>query len=378
MIAGHHRLEAVRSLKWESVPCQIVNGIDALDAEIAEIDENLMRAELTPAEQALHHQARKAAYLKKYPETRRGGDRGNQHTGGKVASGKFCHLPHEQSENKPTPSYVIDTAAKTGKSQRAIRLNNTRGDDLKELLPNIIGTSLDKGEELDALRKLPNDIRNQIVEQAVEGEDVSAKIALKRIERQNREQELAGKILTLPDQKFGVIVEDLEWDFQVWSRDTGMDRHAANHYPVAEKAHSAEELHEHTKERFSIAADDCVLFMWTTVPLLKIALELMELRGFKYVSNYVWVKDRIGTGYWNRNKHEHLLIGTKGKIVAPAAGTQWDSVVNSPIGIHSAKPERFLEMIEEYYPNIPKIELNRRGVSRPGWHAWGLEASNEE
>jgi N6-adenosine-specific RNA methylase IME4 len=31
-------------------------------------------------------------------------------------------------------------------------------------------------------------------------------------------------------------------------------------------------------------------------------------------------------------------------------------------------------MIEEYYPTLPKIELNRRGPPRPGWDAWGNEA----
>jgi N6-adenosine-specific RNA methylase IME4 len=30
-------------------------------------------------------------------------------------------------------------------------------------------------------------------------------------------------------------------------------------------------------------------------------------------------------------------------------------------------------MIEQYYPTIPKIELNRRGPPRPGWDAWGNE-----
>jgi N6-adenosine-specific RNA methylase IME4 len=50
----------------------------------------------------------------------------------------------------------------------------------------------------------------------------------------------------------------------------------------------------------------------------------------------------------------------------------------APVGKHSAKPERFLEMIEQYFPNLPKIELNRRGSPRPGWHGWGLEAEAAE
>lgn len=95
--------------------------------------------------------------------------------------------------------------------------------------------------------------------------------------------------------------------------------------------------------------------------------------GFSYVSSYVWVKHKAGTGYWSRNKHEYLLIGTRGKIPCPAPGTQRDSVIEADAGAHSAKPEDALEMIESYFPSLPKIELNRRGPARPGWSAWGNE-----
>jgi ParB/RepB/Spo0J family partition protein len=45
IIAGHHRYRAVCTLKWATVPC-IVLDLDDLHAELAEIDENLMRSEL--------------------------------------------------------------------------------------------------------------------------------------------------------------------------------------------------------------------------------------------------------------------------------------------------------------------------------------------
>jgi N6-adenosine-specific RNA methylase IME4 len=67
------------------------------------------------------------------------------------------------------------------------------------------------------------------------------------------------------------------------------------------------------------------------------------------------------------------LIGTKGKIPCPAPGTQWDSLILAANPKHSAKPECIWEMIEEYYPSLLKLELNRRGPPRPGWHAWGNE-----
>ena len=35
-------------------------------------------------------------------------------------------------------------------------------------------------------------------------------------------------------------------------------------------------------------------------------------------------------------------------------------------------------MIEAYFPNLPKIELNRRGKPRAGWYAWGNEAHQKK
>jgi hypothetical protein len=100
--------------------------------------------------------------------------------------------------------------------------------------------------------------------------------------------------------------------------------------------------------------------------------------GFDYKTHCVWNKDRVGTGYWFRNKHELVLIGTKGAPPAPAPGTQFPSVLDAPVGAHSAKPDIILQMIEAYFPNLPKIELNRRGPPRPGWDAWGNEAEQPQ
>jgi len=51
------------------------------------------------------------------------------------------------------------------------------------------------------------------------------------------------------------------------------------------------------------------------------------------------------------------------------------SVLEAPVGKHSEKPELFVELIEKQFPNVPKIELNRRGPARPGWDAWGNEVT---
>ena len=190
--------------------------------------------------------------------------------------------------------------------------------------------------------------------------------------RAAREQILGVVQQSLPQKKFGVIVADPEWRFEPWSRKSGMDRAADNHYPT-----SCTEIIT-ARDVPSIAADDCVLFLWATIPMLPHALLVMAAWSFDYKSHYIWQKDKIGLGYWNREIHELLLIGTRGKIMAPAPGTQRESVIYDVRGDHSAKPECFLELIEAWYPTLPKIELNRRGAPREGWATWGNEAQAEE
>ena len=213
---------------------------------------------------------------------------------------------------------------------------------------------------------LPAVQQREIAVKATAGDANAARNVIKQARRAQREAELGAKICALPDRRYGVILADPEWKFEVWS-EAGEDRSARNHYPT-----SAIEAIK-TRDIASIAADDAVLLLWATVPLLPQALEVLVAWGFVYRSHFIWAKDRAGTGYWNRNRHELLLIGTRGNIVAPAMGTQLDSLVQAPVGAHSAKPEIFLKMIESYFPSLPKIELNRRGPARPGWSAWGNE-----
>jgi N6-adenosine-specific RNA methylase IME4 len=195
--------------------------------------------------------------------------------------------------------------------------------------------------------------------------------AIKKVMRENRERELAEAISDLPDVQFGVILADPPWKFATYS-EHGMDRSADNHYPTLNTDDIC------NLDVLSISAPNSVLFLWATAPMLPDAVEVMQTWGFSYKTHFIWVKDRMGTGYWARNQHELLLVGTRGNVPAPAPGTQWPSVIDAPLGAHSSKPELFHELIEELFPNLPKIELNRRGVPRAGWAAWGLEVEEEE
>jgi len=131
---------------------------------LAEIDENLIRAELTPAETAMHIAKRKEVYERLHPETKAGGDRKS-----KKAKSK--------SQNENLKTFVKDTAKKTGKGRSTVAKAATRGKKLKDVLPEVVGTSLDQGDQLDALAKLPEDKRDDLVARAKAGENVNAKTA---------------------------------------------------------------------------------------------------------------------------------------------------------------------------------------------------------
>jgi uncharacterized protein (DUF3084 family) len=104
---------------------------------LAEIDENLIRRDLTATQRAKLIARRKAAYEATHPETKQGA----VGRGGKKGA-KFA-------------AFSEDTAKRTGKSQRSIELDATRAKRLGPDLDRVEGTSLDKGSELDALAAMP-------------------------------------------------------------------------------------------------------------------------------------------------------------------------------------------------------------------------------
>lgn len=357
---GGHRHAAFQMLGRETIPAIVTDDSD-LRAELAEIDENLIRNEYSPAERAIAIARRKSIYEALHPETAHGGAR--------KASRKVCDLNEgDKTPEKPADRFTKATAERTGQSERTVQQDAKRGEVVgPETLQRVIGTSLDKGEEIDALAKLSPEGREEVIAKAEAGGKVSAKVLVKQERREEREETLGEQQRALPDKKFGVILADPEWRFETYSRETGMDRAADNHYPTSATDVIASRPVE------TIAAGDCVLFLWATAPMLPDALRVMEAWGFTYKSHFIWNKDKIGTGYWNRNKHELLLVGTRGNIPAPAMGEQAHSVIDAPVRLHSEKPAAFHLLIENYFPNLPKIELNARRA-RAGWDVWGLEA----
>ena len=217
---------------------------------------------------------------------------------------------------------------------------------------------------LDAVKEAAIELRS-------EGKDATPRAVAtlltqgnKKERRTERERTLGAKQMAMPDKRYGVIYADPPWRFEPYSRETGMDRAADNHYPTMET--------EEIAKLAVPAAADCALFLWATVPMLEHALRVISDWGFKYKSHFVWVKDKAGTGHWNQNKHELLLVATRGEVPAPAPGQQSPSAITAPRGKHSSKPPEFRKMIEELFPTLPKIELFARDTHEE-WDVFGNE-----
>jgi N6-adenosine-specific RNA methylase IME4 len=169
----------------------------------------------------------------------------------------------------------------------------------------------------------------------------------------------------IPAGTYDIIYADPPWKFASNSV-AKPGRNAMRHYPCMTDAEiCALPVIDH-------AARASLLLMWTTAPMLVRSLEILPAWGFTYKSQLVWVKDRIGTGFWVRNRHEILIIGRRGKFPCPRPAPFSDSVINGGQREHSRKPPCVYEMIEATWPDARKVELFAR-YDRRGWASFGTE-----
>ena len=213
----------------------------------------------------------------------------------------------------------------------------------------------------------------QIVEQAVdEGVPLTRKALAdvgkrrRREEaREERDMRLSAQETLFPEgQLYTVLLADPPWRYDFSQTE---NREIENQYPTM----SLEDICDMSVRE--IAYSDSVLYLWTPCPKIKEALEVMEAWGFEYKTNAVWVKEGgIGMGYWWRNQHELLLVGTRGNFSPPVDEKRTPSVIYASRGRHSEKPVIVYELLEDLYPDMAKIELFAR-KQREGWAVMGNE-----
>ena len=106
LVAGWHRLAAVERLGWTDVDARVEN-LTAEEARLVEIDENLMRRELSALDRAIFLAERKAVYDLLHPETAKPGRRKKELS---------------QTLRQFGERFSTHTAKRLGMSERAVQL----------------------------------------------------------------------------------------------------------------------------------------------------------------------------------------------------------------------------------------------------------------
>lgn len=129
-----------------------------------------------------------------------------------------------------------------------------------------------------------------------------------------------------------------------------------------------------------MAADSAALFLWSTRRLFRegIAARVARAWGFEPCGEVVWGLRNPGMGTRAiANDHEPILVATRGPSPLTADEPMgvwfWRQLYSRGGGkVHSAKPDAFLDHVEQWSPG-PYLELFARRA-RFGWDYWGDES----
>jgi hypothetical protein len=88
--------------------------------------------------------------------------------------GRAGKCRQDGDNSAPAERLTASTAKASGRSERDVQRDAERAKKIGDHLPKVVGTSLDKGVELDALARLPDPDRKPLIDRAVAGEQVSA------------------------------------------------------------------------------------------------------------------------------------------------------------------------------------------------------------
>lgn len=143
LVAGAHRTQAACDLGWKWIDVIDAKGMTDIDRQLWEIDENLMRADLSPTEHDEHLAKRKELWARR-------------------DTGPIC--PTIRGAGQPK-QFAADTAAATGISKRSINRSISRVEAIPGDIRAIIKyTRLDTGTYLDGLKGMaPVDQREKVI-----------------------------------------------------------------------------------------------------------------------------------------------------------------------------------------------------------------------
>ena len=337
LVAGARRLRACQLLGWTTIPVRVLDVENIVRAEAAE---NFERQDFTPSE---------AVAIKRTLE----------------------------------PEMKAEAERRMKAGQPSDNFSKGRAADKASAFTGYSRFTLDKAEAVVAAAEAEPERFGKLVEQMDKTGKVDAahkmlKVARARDDYQAR-REQGGRVsdlvaLAASGYRAACIVADPPWRFEPWSRETGMDRAADNHY----KTMTVDEIKAFGAQYvLPLAADNCMLLMWATWPLMPNWIPVLSAWGCTYTTcgfllakqNESGVGWHIGNGYHTRSNTEPCLLATRG---APLRlSNDVEQLIVAPVRAHSEKPDEVYARIERLVAG-PYLELFAR-KTRPGWTVWGDE-----
>jgi N6-adenosine-specific RNA methylase IME4/predicted DNA-binding protein (UPF0251 family) len=210
----------------------------------------------------------------------------------------------------------------------------------------------------------PADTQNNILISARENFGGKLQKAARRKDINDQRDAIANDGIILPVGEFEVIVIDPPWPYR-----DGIDQ--ADYDPAGHRASNPypEMMLSELADLQLPAADNCVLWLWTTHRFMRHAFPLLDKWGFQDRAILTWAKDRMGLGRWLRSQSEFCIMATKG---SPAIDlTNQTTILHGPMREHSRKPDEFYRMVESLCIGRRLDFFSRE--SREGWAQIGNE-----
>ena len=290
LIAGRRRLAACKSLGWKKIP---VHVISLKEIFLGELHENTVRKGFTVSEM----------------------------------------VDLRRSIEPEIKSRTIKGRPKKGENNAPLSKGKVRENVAKFV--GISHTTLKKATIIVEAAEADPELFGDILK-SVDSGKTSISHAYTKIKRREKHENPPA----LPEGIYDVIYADPPWPYYLPLRGA-----PDAHY----KTMSIEDICNLKVEGVSIrekTADDSILFLWSTNPLLKVAIEVLDAWDYSYLTNLVWAKDKWGTGHYVRGQHELLLIGKRGKIPPPVEEVRPSSLQFAHVREHSRKPDEFYTIIE--------------------------------
>ena len=256
-----------------------------------------------------------------------------------------------QLGRRNVPPYVRFELIKHLRPVIEARANERQGARTDLLEGNIV-PNLAQGKARDELAKLANVSHGQFdrmafidekaapeIKEALRKNEITVNAAYTTTKGQLQKQDRLQAVAIVPDGKYSVIVIDPPWPVEKIVSEARPEQIGFD-YPTM----TLEEI-----GLFPIidnVADDCHMFMWTTVKHLPNAFNILAQWGFKYVFTMVWHKPG-GFQPFNLPQYncEFVVYGRKGspEFVDLKA---FPLCFNAPLREHSRKPDEFYDVVK--------------------------------